>query len=113
MAVAYATPADLQAFTGRPNPPQVARLLERASTTVAYYVRAYIRTDRTTGQPLERAAAIRDAVCAQVEFWMSASERVDIRQWEGPPAEGKEHPLAHRAHLILSNAGLLNPTLVG
>lgn len=114
--VAYATIAELEAFTGQPAPVDAQRLLNRASTTVAYHVRAWVRTDPTTGLPLEHVDTIRDAVCAQVEYWVATSEQVDIAQQHqaSNTAQGArmepETPLAPRAHRILANAGLRNPS---
>ncbi len=110
MAIAYATVPELETYLGRAVPAGAARLLERASATVAFNIRAFVPTD-VLGQPTQHRATIRDAVCAQVEYWLITSERVDITQWAGSEKEGEEHPLAPRADRFLSNAGLRNPTV--
>lgn len=105
--MAYATEADLVAFTGKPAPTGAARLLERASTTVAGAIRAYVGLT-PEGQPARHAAVIRDAVCAQVEYWAAVSERVDVA------GEAEDTPrLAPRAEALLSGAGLRNPAVSG
>lgn len=114
--MAYATAADLAAYTGKPAPPDADRLLERASVTVAYGITRYVRTD-DAGNPTEHVATIRDAVCAQVEYWVTTSERVDITQdLEEPASPGRwqwDNPLAPRAARILGLAGLRNPAVPG
>ncbi|WP_425829300.1 hypothetical protein [Streptomyces fractus] len=63
--MAYATPGRLAEWTGRPAPPDVARLLARASEDIdaALLTAVY--------EPAAVAAALADAVCAQVEYWLA------------------------------------------
>lgn len=122
MTVAYATVSDLESFIGGEAPDGVARLLERASEVIDGVVRAPFDVDTTTDLPTDStvAAALRDATCAQIEFWAEVGEEHDIDGSAGksmsigqlniselPPV------LAPRARRALSNAGLmgLNPAL--
>ncbi len=106
----YVTAAEPATFTGKPAPPDAARVLERASVTVPYGIPRYVPTD-DAGNPTAHADTIRDAVCAQVEYWVTTSERVNITQhpkglaspgrWvavgQPPGPSGGPHPGAGRA----------------
>ena len=76
---AFATLEELIEFTASGtldalNEPE--RLLERATTKICRYLRASFILDDETGLPsdVDVAAALRDAVCAQVEFWAETGE---------------------------------------
>lgn len=101
---AYATVPQYEQYAGRPSPDDIERLLERASTTVAHAIRVYVGVD-DNGQPAKHVDTIRDAVCAQVEYWIATSERVDITD------DAEDPPLAPRAERLLATAGLRNPTV--
>lgn len=103
---AYATVVELEQFLLKPSPKQATRLLERASTLVAWYIRVPVTVD-AQGQPTEYKTVIRDAVCAQVEYWMSAGEQADIVRWSGQEGEQAQPPLGPRTARILLNAGLI------
>lgn len=107
--MAYATIAELDAWLGRPAPlDQAPRLLERASTVVAYHVRTPVATDTTTGMPTDpdQRLSISQATCAQVEAWLASSEQGDIVDCgdNDKPAP----PIARRALRILHQHGLTN-----
>lgn len=120
----YATPEQLTAWTGKPAPPDAERLLARASEDVDdALTRAVYLTD-DAGMPTDPdiAAALRDAVCAQVEYQLAmgddgtgAAGRWDSvsigpvsmsGRKDGPQAPG-DVDLAPRAHRALTRAGLL------
>ncbi|MEU5608451.1 hypothetical protein AB0H03_06785 [Streptomyces sparsogenes] len=69
----YATPAELATYTGQAAPADAERLLARASRMLEAEILRYCRydVDATTGMPTNELvlAAIRDAVCAQVQWW--------------------------------------------
>lgn len=74
----YATIAELDAYLGRPAPEDATRLIDRASVIVAANVRRYVATDATTLLPTDatEAAALRDAVCAQIEQWLAGGDSI-------------------------------------
>lgn len=73
MARVYATSADLVTYTSSAAPEGADNLLQRASRLLdADLFRLYVyAVDDTTGLPTDPsvAAAMRDAVCAQVAWW--------------------------------------------
>lgn len=96
-------------------PHDVDRLLERASELLDDYLRtAVFDVDDDTGLPTDAdvIAALRDATCAQVEFWLAGDEEddilgpVDAVGMAGVTAKGRE--LAPRAARKLREAGLYN-----
>lgn len=119
--MSYATRADLAVWVGDaaamlPSTSEQDRLLGHAERLVDTLVLAGFTVDGT-GIPTDPtvAAALRDAVCAQVEMWLAMGEALDVESW-GPGAHkvqsvlevanppGKHAPRALRA---LSAAGLL------
>jgi hypothetical protein len=73
MARIYATVTDLIAFTGDPAPDNAAMLLADAHRFLDANVfsSCLYDVDATTGMPTNTVvlAALRDAVCAQVQWW--------------------------------------------
>ena len=73
MARVYANPAELAAYTGQAAPADADVLLARASRMLEAEVLRYCRydVDAATGMPTHELvlAALRDAVCAQVQWW--------------------------------------------
>lgn len=117
MTTAYATEAELTAFVGSAVS-DGARLLERASELVDSHVVATYDVDSSTDLPTDTdvAAALRDATCAQVEFWVEVGEDHDISGMAGRDVsigrlsiDKLPDELAPRARRFLANAGLLHP----
>jgi len=82
---AYATLADLQGYLGAPPDSGDDRLLQRASETVDVALIASVYDVDGGGNPTDATviAALRDAVCAQVESWKATGdERGDLGQWQ-------------------------------
>ena len=117
MTAAYATVAELTEFTGTQAPAQAIRLLTRASEVLDDHVITRYDVD-TDGLPTDSdtAAALRDAACAQVEYWAEVGEDHDIGSLFNRAA-GLGHlslgalppELGARPRRILAVAGLLNP----
>jgi hypothetical protein len=116
--MAFATAEQLTDYVaaGTEIPDDADRLLTRASELIdeVTFRRA---TDAWTSPlpdpPTEEQAALRDATCAQVEFWLAWGEDHDIEGIRGPVSLGSlrldELPmeLGPRARRHLSLAGLL------
>lgn len=123
MPDAYATPADLTAWL--PDGTVVAepeRLLSRASELIDGHVLATYTVDDGTGLPTDTdiAAALRDATCAQVEFWLEVGEEHDVANMAGRRVsighlsiDDLPGEFAARARRLLANAGLLSPGAIG
>ena len=81
MTVAHATEQDLADWMGEDQtvPTNAGRLLERASELVDEVVTVFYRTD-AQGDPVDDqvADALRDATCAQVEWWAKVGEDPDV-----------------------------------
>lgn len=113
--MAYATRDDYAAFVGKDPqelPTDIDRLLQRASELIDYVTLGRIDTSNN-----DCLANARDAVCAQVEYWESAGEDIDI---QSSPEQviigsfemiGRMPTLAPRARRILLLAGLLSRTV--
>ncbi|MGK5531538.1 hypothetical protein [Streptomyces sp. URMC 129] len=72
MARVYATPGDYEAYTGSPAPEGALVLLARATGMLEARVLRLCRYETDgDGMPTHPAvlAAVRDAVCAQVQWW--------------------------------------------
>lgn len=121
MTVPFATVADLADWLPSSvdiDEPDASRQLVRATTLIERAVRAPYAVDSTTNLPTDTtiAAALRDATCAQVEFWAETSEEHDVDGLAGEHYSvtgysGKRAPrLAPRAVDLLANAGLLELT---
>lgn len=127
MAVqAHATTVDLigddetdgylsQSYVELVDPDDISRLLLRASELVDGAVRQPYDVNSTTGIAVDAdvAAALRDAVCAQVEQWVEVGEENAVDGLAGTPRSiggGVRAPeLAPRALRLLLNAGLVQP----
>jgi hypothetical protein len=117
MADPYAETSDLEAWLGssRSAPSDAERLLTRASDLIDSIVVATFAVDATTKLPTntDTAAALRDACCAMVEFWLEVGETNDIDGLAGTPVSaggysGMRAPAnSVRALRILRGAGLL------
>lgn len=89
MTVAYASTDDLANFVGPdsdlPSEADQARMLARASELLDDAILAPFSVDATTSLPTDEtvAANLRDAACAQVEFWIDLGEDFDIEGLAG------------------------------
>lgn len=118
MTAPYASVADLIAFTAAGTLDAItepARQLTRASELLDATVRIPFTVDADTDLPTDTdvAAAMRDACCAQVEFWAETGEEHDVdglasTTYSVTGYSGKRPTeLAPRAFRILHGAGLL------
>lgn len=114
--MAYATDAELATYTGTAAPADAARLLARASELIDEVTRG--RAAAAWADPLPdplttNQAALRDAACAQVEFWGGVGEAHDVEGVRGQVTVGGvsiatlPDTLAVRAARHLRRAGLL------
>ena len=71
MALVYATPADLSAWTGATAPPNAVQLLRRASGLVRKATATAFYATDPTGLPTDpdTLQAFKDATTAQANFW--------------------------------------------
>lgn len=114
-AVAYATAAEYETWSGQSAPSSIERLLTRASGLLDATVTASFVVDSDSGLPADaaEAEALRDAACAQVRFWVETGEEHDIDGLAGTTVSiggvsGKRPPvLAPQALRILRKAMLL------
>lgn len=124
MTVPFATAADLADWLPAAveiDGQEASRQLVRATSLIERAARAPYTVDSVTDLPTDTAvaAALRDATCAQVEFWAETSEEHDIDGLAGESYSvtgysGKRSPrLAPRAVDLLVNAGLLEIDGVG
>lgn len=109
----YATEAELVAYL--PVGIEVSdadRLLARASELLDSVVTAYFEVDGDLPVDVVIAGAMRDAACAQVEFWLEVGEEHDVTGLRGSVSIGQLQieqlpaTLAPRAKRILGAAGL-------
>jgi hypothetical protein len=114
MAVAvYATTEELEDYLGEAAPADATRLLKRASAFIATFATAGFVADvdglPTDEQPL---AGLRDAVCAQIEFWIETGDEKEALAYfesvstSGFSAKRSGVRLAPRARDALIAAGL-------
>lgn len=132
MPRSYATPADLENFTGTDAPEDAQRLLQRASEEVDTALMTSVYATDTLGFPTDVAKreAMRDAACAVVEWWSTDKGTGDetgaqgvwssvsagaVAMSKGGGASGTSGStsvrpgwLPPRAHGFLSRAGLLS-----
>jgi hypothetical protein len=127
--MAYATRADLAAWVGSsqtlPDTTEQDRLLERASTIVDGLLVAAVYDVDSDGNPIDTdvAAALSDATCAQVEWWLESGDELgasaswasvsigSVRLGGGQGESGASAPAAApRATSRLQLAGLLPGT---
>lgn len=80
MPAAYASAAEYEAWAGQTAPADAERLLMRASELLDATVTTSFVVDSATALPADadEAAALRDATCAQVRFWVETGEEHDI-----------------------------------
>jgi hypothetical protein len=123
MSDPYATVDDLEVWlpAGRfaeLDADDAVRVLRRASEVIDSFVTAWFAVDDTTGIPTDEttADAVRDACCAQVEFWLEVGEEHDLTGLAGTSAgvgslrvDRLPPTLAPRALRALNAAGLLAP----
>ncbi|MFG2650960.1 hypothetical protein [Streptomyces sp. NPDC048436] len=124
MARVYATPEQLTAWTGAPAPADAERLLARASEDVDDALHTALYATDDAGMPTDPAlaAALGEAVCAQVEYRLATGDDGTgaAGRWDsvsiGPvalsgrkdgPQAGDDVDLGPRAHRALKRAGLL------
>lgn len=102
----YATLTELADYLGTDPPDNADKLIRDASTLIDYATMGRI-------DPTEHADTARDAVCAQVEYWLELGPEYGVT---GPVAgfsigsltiNGAYPQLAPRARQILLPAGLL------
>lgn len=124
MTVAYASAAQLEAFVAPAvwssiDAADVDRLLARATEVVDDHCLGAFLVDSDTDLPTDTdvAAALQNATCAQVEYWVEVGEEHDVSGVAGrnvsiarfsidrlPPV------LAPRAARFLAQQGLTQPT---
>lgn len=125
--MAYATPEQLGTYLeGGTVPEDAARLLGRASELVDDYTAAAVYDVDGAGAPTYQPVidGLRDATCAQVEFWLTGDEEDDILgplqgvsvgglQLQYGAGENRATPmyLAPRAARTLRRAGLLSASV--
>ena len=124
--MAWATVDELAAWMPAELPADAERMLTRASELITYVTRFAVYDVDTDDEPTDTTvlAALRDATCAQVEYWAEVGEDEDVGgsvqgislgplQVQYGAGDNRVTPtfLAPRAQRILSNAGLLD-TLV-
>ncbi|MFF1790752.1 hypothetical protein ACFVX9_30345 [Kitasatospora sp. NPDC058243] len=82
MSRVYATTADYQAYTGQAPDTDTARLIVRASQMLdaQLFRLCWYVADPATGLPTDAlvAAAFRDAVCAQVQWWTELGDPLGV-----------------------------------
>lgn len=117
---AFATTADLEAFLGVDYtvPADADRIIQRASELVAHrtigLATAYWHTPTLEDPHDQYTEGLRDATCAQVEFWLEVGEEHDIVGLTGSVNSGKfslshlPQRLGPRARAFLIDAGLLH-----
>jgi hypothetical protein len=73
---AHATVDELEEYTGTTAPDDAERLLVRASELVDTFVFGYYEVDSVTNLPTDVKVreGLRDAVCAQVEWWLATGD---------------------------------------
>ena len=115
MAAAYATVAEYETWANEAAPDNAAWLLARATELVDSIVIASFAIDDETELPTDtaKAAALRDATCAQVRFWDEVGYEHDIDGLAGMDVSigglsGTRPPVrAPQAERILRGANLL------
>ncbi|MEU7046042.1 hypothetical protein AB0A77_34000 [Streptomyces varsoviensis] len=120
----YATPEQLTAWTGAPAPDDAEQLLRRASEDVDSALLTAVYPVDADGDPTDPTitAALADATCAQVEYWLATGDDGTgaAGHWDSvsigpvslsgrtraPSAAGGGVELAPRAERALRRAGL-------
>lgn len=118
MSTPHATAADYLSYTGVAGPSDIDRLLLRATELVDQAAKTAVYDVDDSGNATDTAiaAALRDATCAQVSYWvLTGDEQGAAYRW-GSVSIGSVSlsrgfmsgaRLAPHAHTILSLAGLL------
>lgn len=114
MTSPYATSTQLNAWLADPFQGDPTRILARASEVIDAHIRApYDIDDEGIPTDPDTAAALADATCAQVEFWVEVGEDHDVTGLANRPisvgslnVSALPPELAPRAARILANAGL-------
>lgn len=119
----YATSGELATYLGTTAPADATRLLARASELVDDHIITATYPVNTSGMPTDTVhiGALRDAVCAQVEYWLAGDEEDDVlgptqgvslggMQVQYGAGENRATPmyLAPRAARALRRGGLLS-----
>lgn len=111
----HATAAELQDYLGESVPTDADRLLQRASELIDTFVMTPYAIDDITGLATEQRVVdeLRNATCAQVEYWMKTGDEADVlteRDAVSFPGalsvSGKGRRLAPRAADALRRGGL-------
>lgn len=118
----YATAGELGTWTGQDPPADADRQLQRASEEIDRALLTAVYAVDSTGAATDTLVidALRDATCAQVEFWTAGDEEDDVLgpvqgislggmqvQYGAGPNRVAPTSLAPRAWRVLRNAGLL------
>lgn len=74
----HATSGDFATYSGSSAPADIERLLQRASKLVDSFVLSPYSVE-ANGSPTETyvAEALRDATCAQIEWWLETGDEVE------------------------------------
>ena len=119
----YATSEQLASYLEATAPADDGRLLSRASELIDDHIITAVYAVNDQGYPTDQAHidALRDAVCAQVEYWLAGDEEDDILgptqglalaglQVQYGAGENRATPmyLAPRAARALARGGLLS-----
>lgn len=115
----HATTGELDAYLGVAAPADAERLLQRATELIDTYAFGYYTVDSVTKLPTETrvAGALRDATCAQVEWWMATGDEKEATSRFKHPGIGSLNlvttgrRLAPRAQDALQRAGLLQAVI--
>lgn len=111
----HATLAQLETYLGEVPPASGARLLQRATELIDTHVFGYYEIDSVTELPTETKVieALRDATCAQVEWWLATGDEKEATSRFKHPGIGSLNlvstgrRIAPRAVDHLKSAGLL------
>jgi hypothetical protein len=98
----HASVAELEEYIGKGAPADAERLLKRASELIDTYVLApYLVDSSGVATDADVLASLRDAVCAQVEWWIGTGDDADValayKSIQGLGAERTRNRLAPRA----------------
>lgn len=116
----HATVDELEIYLGVSAPPDAERLLQRATDLIDGYVFGMYEIDSVTDLPTETRVrtGLRDAVCAQVEWWQLTGDEADVLSGHTTVSmvgslttSGRRRRLAPRAQDYLQGAGLLQPVI--
>lgn len=111
----HATLPELETYLGEAPPASGERLLQRATELIDTHVFGYYEIDPVTELPTETKVieALRDATCAQVEYWLATGDEKEATARFKHPGIGSLNlvttgvRVAPRAQDALRRAGLL------